>query len=169
MTFDIEFLASKENARVVSQNTTILSEQRIVLVAFETSFGTNVTEIEYRQGKMTIKNTDRQSFSKKNYRKFFIEMNHINYTWWSYKNFYLYNFMKLSFWKVEKETNRLVNCTNHFIPQIDHRHFWPIFNSLTLNFNEVMQFQVLSSAAADCYASKIIVKNYSGYEIRAIL
>ena len=33
---------------------------------------TNVTEIEYRQEKMIIKNTDRQSFSKKNYRKFFL-------------------------------------------------------------------------------------------------
>ena len=158
MTFDIESLASKENARVVSQNTTILSEQRIVSVAFATKFASEQKDYLFT----------RPSFSKEDYRKFFIEMNHLNYTWWSYKNFDLYNFMKLSFWKVEKETNRLVNCTNHFIPQINHRHFWPIFNSLTLNFNEVMQFQVLSSAAADCYASQIIVKNYSGYEIRAI-
>ena len=31
-----------------------------------------------------------------------------------------------------------------------------------------MQFQVLLSAAADCYATQIMVRKYSGYQIGAI-
>ena len=64
MTYDIESLASKENARVVSQNTTILSEQRIVSVAFATKFASEQKDYLFT----------RQSFSKEDYRKFFIEI-----------------------------------------------------------------------------------------------
>ena len=64
MTYDIESLASKENARVVSQNTTVLSEQRIVSVAFATKFGSDKKDYLFL----------RQSFSEEDYRTFFIEI-----------------------------------------------------------------------------------------------
>ena len=48
------------------------------------------------------------------------------------------------------------------------RYFWPNFYSLTLNFDEVIWLQIHAAAAADCYATQITVKKYSGYQIRAI-
>ena len=54
------------------------------------------------------------------------------------------------------------------IPHIDRRYFWPNFISLTLDFDEVMQFQIHSSGAADCYTAVSLSEIYSGSEIRTI-
>ena len=48
---------------------------------------------------------------------------------------------------------------------VDHSHFWPNLNSLTLNFNEVIRLQVHSSAAVDCHATQIMVENIVGIRL----
>ena len=55
------------------------------------------------------------------------------------------------------------------LPYIDHRYFWPNFLSLTLNFNEVIRFQVHSPAAADCHATQIMVKNTVGIRLEQFI
>ena len=60
MTYDIESLASKENARVVSDNTSVLSEQKIVTVAFATKF--NNIEKEYLFKRKSLSREDYQTF-----------------------------------------------------------------------------------------------------------
>ena len=59
--------------------------------------------------------------------------------------------------------------TPPLILQNDHSHFWPDFISPTLNFDDLIRFQVHSSAPADCYAAVGSSEKYREYEIFFIL
>ena len=55
------------------------------------------------------------------------------------------------------------------LPYIDHRYFWPYFYSLTLNFDGVIRLQVHFSAAGDCHATQIMVKNTVGIRLEQFI